>query len=267
MKTKDSPPHTAVALISGGLGDIGRAIARALSAEGVAVSIGDVRPVAEARSFVAELRSGGFRADYHRVDVTDERAVAGWVTAVARRWGPPTIVVPNAAVFAQGSVLKLTSVQWRRDLQVNLDGAFYLAISSARLMVQHKVKGAIVFIGSWAAHVPHPHVPAYSVSKAGLRMLMQCLAAETAPYGIRVNEVAPGFVDAGLSAQLFRQQPRLAADCRTRVPIQRLISTGEIARHVVALARDNNLNQTGSTVVVDGGLSLGPLAHYPRKKR
>ena len=230
------------------------------------MSIGDIRSGAAASPLLTELRAGGARADYHRVDVTDEPAVAQWIAAVTRRWGSPTIVVPNAAVFAQGTLLELTSAQWRRDLEVNLDGAYYLAVRSARAMVQHRVAGAIVFIGSWAAHVPHPHLPSYSVSKAGLRMLMQCLAAETAPHGIRVNEVAPGFVDAGLSAQLFRQQPRLTADCRARVPTQRLIAPAEIARHVVALSRGDNLNQTGSTVIVDGGLSIGPFAHYPRKK-
>jgi NAD(P)-dependent dehydrogenase (short-subunit alcohol dehydrogenase family) len=96
----------------------------------------------------------------------------------------------------------------------------------------------------------------YSVSKAGLRMLCQCMALELAPHHITVNEIAPGYVDAGLSGKIFDANPALREEARAKVPNRELISAAEVAAQVAYLCDPENRHITGSTLLMDGGLSL-----------
>ena len=141
-------------------------------------------------------------------------------------------------------------------MAVNLDGAFYTARATIRAMLAAKQPGRIVFIGSWAAHAPHPHIGNYSVSKAALRMLCQTLALDHAADGILVNEVAPGVVDAGLLRDLFQADPALATRTRAAIPTGRLITPLDVARDVAFFVSPDNLHATGTVLVSDGGLSL-----------
>jgi NAD(P)-dependent dehydrogenase (short-subunit alcohol dehydrogenase family) len=131
-----------------------------------------------------------------------------------------------------------------------------MAQAAALRLVEQKREGRIVFTGSWAAHAPHPHIPAYSVAKAGLRMLCKCMALDLAPHGILVNEVAPGYVNAGLSAAVWQQQPERRQQASARVPVQRLIEPEEVALQVAHLCEPANRHTTGSVLLMDGGLSL-----------
>lgn len=245
-----------VALISGGLGDIGRAIALALAQQGAHVALGDVRATADTATFLKQLQAHAVQADFTQVDVTDFAAVNQWIQAVERKMGVATIAVPNAGVVTTTEIKKLELDDWQRQLRVNLDGAFYLAKQATDLMRSRGRTGHVVFIGSWAAHAPHRSLAAYCVSKAGLRMLCQCLALELASDNILVNEVAPGYVNAGLSKQLWDQNPGQKETALQRVPVNRLIEPSEVARQVVALCHPENRNITGSVVLMDGGLSL-----------
>lgn len=254
-----------VALVSGGLGDIGYAIAAQLMEQGAAVALCDVFENDEASHRLATLKQA-MAARYDRVDVTDATAVERWVAAVADDLGPPSIIIPNAATVTVADPLRMTPEQWSRELAVNLSGAFYLAQAGARCMKRHMIAGTIVFIGSWAAQTPHPHLPAYSVTKAGLRMLCQCLALELAGDGITVNEVAPGYVDAGLSARMFQERPGARETAEAQVPTGRLIASHEVARQVGYLCSEASRQMTGSTLLLDGGLSL-TAAHRPTRER
>ncbi len=245
-----------VAAISGGLGDIGRAIGWALGKQGAAVAIGDLAPAEAAGAELARYRDGGIRARYDQVDVSDPAAVADWLARVEADFGTPDLIVPNAAQVTLAGVLELTAAQWERELAVNLGGAYHMAREGAARLVAAGKPGRIVFIGSWAAHAPHPHIPAYSVAKAGLRMLCKCMALELAPRDILVNEVAPGYVDAGLSGRMFEGDPVLRAQCAARVPVKRLIDADEVALEVLHLCDPAVRHTTGSVVLMDGGLSL-----------
>lgn len=242
-----------VAIVSGGLGDIGRAIARELAGRGAAVALGDVQPVARAKSFLREL---GPRARYDRVDVSDARAVRQWLSAVERACGTPNWIIPNAAIVTVKSIRQLTPAAWQRELAINLTGAYHLATTAAARLAARKRPGRIVFVGSWAGHRPHPHIPAYCVAKAGLRMLMRVLALEYAADDILVNEVAPGYVDAGLSGRIFAKNPALKRRATAQVPVRRLIAAADVAREVAHLCDSQNRHMTGNVVVLDGGLSL-----------
>jgi glucose 1-dehydrogenase len=245
-----------VAIISGGLGDIGRAIASELARRGADVALGDVRSPDQAAETLAQLQQSGRRARYDQVDVSDAAAVADWGRTVEDDFGVPTLIIPNAAVVTLKDIHTLSAEEWQRELSINLSGGFYMAQAAALRLVEHKREGRIVFTGSWAAHAPHPHIPAYSVAKAGLRMLCKCMALDLAPHGILVNEVAPGYVNAGLSAQVWQEQPERRQQANARVPVQRLIEPEEVALQVAHLCEPANRHTTGSVLLMDGGLSL-----------
>jgi NAD(P)-dependent dehydrogenase (short-subunit alcohol dehydrogenase family) len=227
------------AVISGGLGDIGAAIARRLAAT-MPVAVADLAP------------HGDSPGSYHQVDVTDPDAIERWLDEV----GVPTVVVPAAATVTTASPLELGPTAWRRELDVDLTGPFLLATAAARRMVAAGVRGNIVFVGSWAAHRPHPSIMGYSVAKAGVRMMSQCLALDLAPHGIRVNEVAPGYVDAGLSKQVFDADPGRREAATAQVPLRELSTADDVAGLVTFLASEAARHVTGATLVADGGLSL-----------
>jgi NAD(P)-dependent dehydrogenase (short-subunit alcohol dehydrogenase family) len=244
-----------VALISGGLGDIGRAIALELAGRGASIAIGDLAESGRAEEFLKAVRALGVRARYDRVDVSDAQAVQQWVDSAAADLGPPTLIIPNAAVVTFADSQTITPEQWDRELRVNLNGAFYMAQAASQRLVSEKRSGRIVFIGSWAADRPHTHIVAYSAAKAGLRMLCRCMAIDLARHDIQVNEVAPGYVDAGLTAQAFAANPGARELAEKQVPLQRLITPEEVAQQVAWLCDPSNRQMTGSTLLMDGGLT------------
>lgn len=246
--------HTAI--ISGGLGDIGRAIARTLARHGANIAIGDIREASAADALLAELTGLNVRARYNRVDVSDPDAVHDWIDNVERDLGVPDLIVSAAAIATFTGFDGLTAAQWRRELTVNLDGAFHLTHAASQRLIAHHRPGRIVLIGSWAGGTPQDHIPAYCVSKAGLRMLAKCLALSLARHDILVNEVAPGYVDAGLTAQAFAREPSRRDRALEHVPVRRLITAEQVADQVLFLCDAANVHMTGATLLIDGGLSL-----------
>ena len=244
-----------VALVTGVAGSIGGAIAERLETLGARVAGSDL----------AATGATAARRRYDSVDVTDERAVDAWVDSVRTAWAPPTIAVICAGITRSGRLVDTTTKDWRAVLDVNLDGAFYVARAVVRAMLAAGNGGRIVFIGSWAAHAPHPHIGSYSVAKAGLRSLMQCLALEHAQDGILVNEVAPGIVDAGLSRTLLSQDAALKARTLAAIPSRRLVTPDDVARDVAFLSSPLNRATTGTVLVSDGGLSLSSIMNPGRR--
>jgi glucose 1-dehydrogenase len=245
-----------VAILSGGLGDIGQAIAQELARRGADVAIGDIRDAESAAPLLGTLEAAGPRARYDRVDVADADAVAQWVERVEADLGVADLVIPNAAIVTLKGIRDITPAEWEHELSINLGGGFHLAQAAAKRLLRQGKSGRIVFIGSWAAHAAHPTLPTYCVAKAGLRMLMQCFALDLAPHGILVNEVAPGYVDAGLSGRIFIENPGVKSQAAAQVPNGRLITAEEVALQVAHLCDPANRHMTGSTLLMDGGLSL-----------
>lgn len=131
-----------------------------------------------------------------------------------------------------------------------------MAQTAALRMIGKGLPGHIVFVGSWVAERPMPRIVSYSVSKAGIRMLMKCMALELAPYGILVNEVAAGYVDAGLTGQTFQADPARRERLMQQTPVHKIIQPEEIAWLVAQLCDPRNQNTTGTALLVDGGLSM-----------
>jgi NAD(P)-dependent dehydrogenase (short-subunit alcohol dehydrogenase family) len=245
-----------VAIVSGGLGDIGQAIVFELARQGADVAVGDVLEADRATEVLGQVKRLGQRGRYDRLDVSDAKAVQAWVLAVESELGTPTLIIPCAAIVTTASSRTLAPEQWRRELDVNLNGAFYLAQSGALHLLAGKKPGRIVFIGSWAAETPHPFITAYCVSKGGIRILSKCMALELARYGILVNEVSPGYVDGGLAKRWYDQNPAEREKDAELVPIRKLIKPEEVAIQVAHLCDPRNQHMTGSVLLMDGGLSL-----------
>lgn len=245
-----------VAVVSGGLGAIGSATVRLLANHGADVSWCDVHDHEHAAALIAELESIGRRTHYRRVDIADPHAVSAWIDEVEQVLGIPSLIIPNAAIVDLAPWSRLTPEAWRGVMAVNLDGAFHMASTTTRKLVERRREGRVVFVGSWAAEHVHLQIPAYCVAKAGLRMLARCMAGALAPHGILVNEVSPGFVAAGLANRFPDSNPDAHEASRRQVPTGQMIRPEEVAAQIIHLCDPANRHMTGSTLLMDGGLSL-----------
>jgi NAD(P)-dependent dehydrogenase (short-subunit alcohol dehydrogenase family) len=245
-----------IAIISGALGDIGKAIALDLARRGADIALGDIQESSAASKVLLEIETLNAHAAYHQVDVANSEAIQHWLDDVEIKLGIPNLIIPNAAIVKTSSLTEISSEDWNSQLNVNLSGAFFLAQNASKRLLKAQLPGRIVFVGSWAAHAPHINMIPYSVSKAGLRMLCKCMALELASHRILVNEIAPGYVDAGLSGKLFDTNPALRKSATEKVPTHQLITAEEVAAQVAYLCDPQNKQMTGSTLLMDGGLSL-----------
>lgn len=244
-------------LITGACGDIGRPLAADFAKAGkTRLALCDILPQAEADGRFDEVRRAGAQILYRQVDVTDATAIQRFVVDAEQALGGIDVCIGNAGIVERGELLHLTPEAWRRTIDVNLTGCFLTAQAAASSMMRAGRSGQIVFIGSWVQNVPRAGIGAYCASKAGLAMLAKCLALELGPHGIRVNVVAPGFVDAGLTGQNLRENPGRRASVEAEVPLGRLISAEEVARAVRMLCSPDAAYVTGTTLLLDGGSSL-----------
>ncbi len=244
------------AIITGGLGDIGRATALKFAKQGAAIALCDLKPDAAALEFVATIKGYDVPCAYSQVDVSDAAAVQAWIDATAQSLGTPSLIIANAAIVTLAGILDITPEQWAKELAVNLNGAFYFSRHAALRLRENNSPGRIVFVGSWAGSSVHAHIPAYSVSKAAMSMLCKCLALEMAPHRILVNEIAPGYVDAGLSGRLWENNPGQLEKAREQVPVKKIMTAKMVAEQILYLCHPQNEHMTGSTLLMDGGLSL-----------
>lgn len=245
-----------VAMISGGMGDIGFATALALAGRGAHIALCDVLPPASVVEKIKIVEDTGVRCTYDEVDIADAAAVQAWMDAVHNTLGAAQLIIANAAITRVGGIYDITPQEWRRDIDVNLNGAFYLTQAATALLLKHRLPGRVVFVGSWAGARAHAYIPAYSVAKAGMTMLCKCMALELAPHQILVNEIAPGYVAAGLTGQIWKDNPGNEKAARARVPTGTVITAEEVAEQIVYLCDPANRQMTGSTLLMDGGLSL-----------
>src|SRR6056297_3462113 len=241
------------AVVTGGSGDIGRAIVRALTEDGYRVGLLDLD---EARVVAAadELGAIGLVAD-----VTDEPGVERALQAFG---AVPDVVVNNAGIGRFASLLEMPIETFRHQLDVNLTGAFIVARAAAKGMVA-RGSGVIINITSINAITTGPGTGSYPAAKAGLAILTEMMALEWGPSGVRANAIAPGFIDAGISTP-FYADPVVRASRGGAVPSRRLGLSEDIANAVSYLASDKASYVNGHHLVVDGGVSVSLLTQLPR---
>lgn len=249
-------PSTPVAVVTGGLGDIGSEIALSLSRDGFEVVALDIGSDEQMRSKSDELNS---RAGKTITAVRADQRDAAQVRAVFEGLPRLDLVVISAATVQAQPFLEIEPDAWQRQIDINLTGSFVTAQAAAQTMAKAKTRGHILFVSSWVATRPWPEITAYSVSKAGVDQLMRQAALELAPLGIRANAIAPGIVKAGLAKHQLETEPAYAARVATAIPLGELQTASDIASAVSFMASPGASTMTGTVFTVDGGCSLGQI--------
>lgn len=248
-----------VALVTGAAGDIGAAAAAAFARAGADVVVTDRR--ADALEAVAgALREAGGQVLAHACDQADPQAVAGLFGAIKDRFGRLDAAFLNAGYGRYGPLIDIPFDQWRRHVDVNLNGGFLMAQGAARAMRDAGQGGAILFTASTAATNICDLLGAYAASKAGVRMLAKSLASELGVWRIRVNLVLPGVIETAMTQSLI-DDPAVRADAISNTPVGRLGRPEDIAKLAVFLCGDDAGYVTGAEILADGGQTLHG---YPR---
>lgn len=236
-----------VLAVSGGAQGIGRAIAEHFAARGYAVSIADTN-AAQGRATLQSLQRKGFRAEFHKADVSREADVRGWLRATVRSLGCPDVLVNNAGIRASAPFLTLSPKAFDTVLATNLRGPFLCTQEIARLMAKHRRKGAVVNIASTRAFMSEPNTEAYSASKGGLVALTHATAISLGARGIRVNCVSPGWIETRKGAKHSRRD-------RLQHPVGRVGTPEDVAQACFYVAEQAGF-MTGQNLVVDGGMTV-----------
>jgi NAD(P)-dependent dehydrogenase (short-subunit alcohol dehydrogenase family) len=234
--------------VTGAAGDLGGAMVRELASRGAHVTMLDHVPEAEASAVGSSA--------YVQVDVTDRAAVDAALAAIE----PLDVAIGNAGIVESAPFLDVTQAQWQAHLDVNVTGCFNVGQAAARLMAERGTRGQIIFTGSWVGEIPWPEISAYSVSKAGVRMLARSMARELASRGIRVNVVAPGIVMAGMARKQYETDPDYARRASVVIPLGEFGTAEQIAKATAFLCSPDADYMTGSVLLVDGGASLFQFA-------
>jgi glucose 1-dehydrogenase len=241
------------ALITGGSSGIGKGIALALAEEGVNLAVASRDPDLAA---LEEIRSKGVQVVRIAADVSQENEVLRMMEEAVAGLGHLDFYVNNAAWVWHQPITKIDSESWFKTLNTNLSAAVWATREVAKHMVARGA-GGIVVVGSTVRFFPAYQETSYRISKMGLRMLMQNLAIELAPYGIRVNMVTPGHYKTRMTGGL----PAEVEDkLKTIIPAHRFGHPMEVGHAVAFLLSDHLSGYTiGADLVIDGGLTLHPL--------
>ena len=236
--------------ITGGLGDIGSAIAHEVLRLGAEALIIDLPDAADAQDRLGPFCEHGPEVRYAQADVRDFAQVEAALAAAPDLTG----AVGNAGIGIMAPFLEMTPQIWSEQIDTNLTGCFNTGLAAARRLAGRG--GSVAFTSSWIGSVPWPRMAAYCASKGGLEMLMKVMARDLADLGIRVNAVAPGIVNAGAARKVAEENPEFAAVMGKVIPLGGLGTPEQVAHAVAFLMSDLSTYMTGSVLTVDGGCSL-----------
>lgn len=238
-----------VALITGGSRGIGRALVEEFARERYRVAFTYVSNEQAAQEVQAGLESEGLQALALRCDVRDFEAVTRLVEEVEESLGPVHVLVNNAGVRRDGAFFRMTPEAWQEAIETNLSGAFHCCRAVVPGMMRRG--GVILNMTSAAGIVGMAGQANYCAAKAGLIGLTKALAQELARLDVRVNAIAPGYIDSGMTDDL---NPVKRKKLLSRVPAGRMGEARQVARLAVYLAGDDASYITGKAIPIDGGL-------------
>ncbi|SEE29414.1 glucose 1-dehydrogenase [Streptomyces sp. 2231.1] len=252
------------ALVTGANSGIGRATAVALGRAGADVVVNYVAGGDEAEEVVREIAAFGVKAAAYEADVSKEDQVVAMTDRMVQEFGTIDILVANAGLQRDAAFTDMTLAQWQKVIDVNLTGQFLCAREATKEFLRRGVvpevsraAGKIICMSSvhqlipWAGHVN------YASSKGGVQMMMETLAQELAPKKIRVNAVAPGAIKTPINRSAW-ETPQAEQDLLKLIPYARVGEPDDIAHAVVGLASDLMDYVVGTTLYVDGGMTLFP---------
>ncbi|KMY85838.1 Glucose 1-dehydrogenase [Candidatus Paraburkholderia calva] len=257
------PLQGQIALVTGASSGIGEGVAQALADAGARVAINYHSHAEPAEQLAAKIVAQGGDAFAVGADVADEAQVDAMFDAVIRRYGTVDIVVANSGLQQDAAFRTMTLDQWHRVIDTNLTGQFLTARRAVHEFERRgpravsKALGKIVCMSSvhevipWAGHVN------YAASKGGIQMMMKSLAQEVAPQRIRVNSIAPGAIRTPINKDAW-DSPKALDKLLTLIPYGRVGEVEDIGRVAVWLASDDSDYVVGTTLFVDGGMTLYP---------
>jgi glucose 1-dehydrogenase len=242
-----------VAVVTGSGSGIGQAVAERLALEGAAVVVDYRDHIDQARETQRRIAAAGGKSILVAADVTSLPDTQNLVAQAWEQLGGCDILVNNAGIEKGADFWEVTEADYDAVLNVNLKGAFFLTQAFVKCITSHKRPGRIINISSVHEDMVFPHFSTYAASKGAMRMLMRNLAVELAPFGITVNNVAPGAILTPINQKLLDNQQELDG-LLANIPLHRMGHPEEVAGVVAFLASDDASYVTGSTYVIDGGL-------------
>jgi glucose 1-dehydrogenase len=252
------------ALVTGANSGIGKAVAIALGQAGADVVVNYVDDDAAAAVVVEQIRNSGVKAYAHKADVSSEDEVAAMFKKMMQDFGTIDILVSNAGLQRDSAFSDMTLAQWNKVIGVNLTGQFLCAREAVREFLRRGVvpsvssaAGKIICMSSVHQEIPWGGHANYAASKGGIKLLMESMAQELAPQRIRVNAIAPGAIRTPINTAAWQTKEAYAA-LMTLVPYGRIGEPEDIARAAVWLASDHSDYVVGTTIYVDGGMTLYP---------
>lgn len=252
------------ALVTGASSGIGRAVALALAEAGADVVVNYRSGEGAAKDVAQEISQTGVRTYTHKADVSDEAQIEAMFHKMIEKFGTIDILVNNAGLQQDAAFEELTLAQWNKVIGVNLTGQFLCSRAAVREFKRRGVvpevscsAGKILCISSvhevipWAGHVN------YAASKGGVMLMMKSIAQEVAPFRIRVNSISPGAIRTPINTEAWNT-PAAYSELMKLVPYKRIGEPSEVGRAAVWLASDYADYVTGTSLFVDGGMTLYP---------
>lgn len=243
-----------VALVTGAGAGIGKAIATRFAAEGASVYVSDVDGGA-AEDVAAALGGAQRQVFALTLDVTRGQDTHAAFAVIAAAAGRLDIIVNNAGLNVRGDFRHMSDGDWTRIREVNLDGVVRIARDGFPLL-KASGRGSLVNLASIMGHRGLRQLAGYAATKGAVSALTRALAVEYAPFGIRVNALAPGFIETALTERVLRN-PMIAKSLLDKTPLRRFGTGDEVARAAAFLASDDSAYITGAELPVDGGMAAG----------
>ena len=242
------------AIVTGASSGIGRHFALTLARAGAKVAVA-ARRLDKLADLASEI--GGFDGQAFPIalDVTSAASIRAAVAAAETELGPLTVLVNNAGIAATKPLLEIDETEWDRVLDTDLKGAWLVAQEVARHMVRLGNGGSIINVGSILALAAAAQVTAYSAAKAGLHQLSRVMAIELARHGVRVNTIAPGYIETDLNRDFLQSAAGQAI--LKRNPLRRAGLPADLDGALLLLASDASRYMTGAVITVDGGHTVG----------
>ncbi len=240
-------------LVTGASQGLGRQFARVLCAHGAAVALA-ARQTAKLKSLEDEIRGKGGRAVAVAMDVTDTASIRKAIDATEAALGPVSVLINNAGIAVEKLAIDQTEADWDAVIGANLKGAYFAATETARRMIARRQEGNIVNIASVLGFGVMKFLSPYTISKAGIIQATRAMALELAPSRIRVNALAPGYIDTEMNHEFWASEggERLTK----RIPQRRVGAESDLDGPIMLLASGASRYMTGSVVTVDGGFLL-----------